>query len=444
MSDAKSSGDQPEKAEAPSEHIAEEAVSEDAAKDANPQTTPAGHASDAVEIEVAAPEPASDPEPVAQDEPQTSAKKSGGGLIKLLTLAVVLIAVAALVYFYLFREAPTETASATSSPSTAAPTPASAAEDLIPAATVADIDRLNAKIDVLSENLGELSQAMNDSDSALQEQRQDTQRLKTSIEERVDLLDSLPGRVRNTEDALVTLQGISAGSRNAWLLAEAEYYMQIANAQVQLANNPALGAKALELADQRVRELGDPAYTAVRRELATELATLNAINKTDIEGVTLTLGSLASMVGGLPLANEIRVPKAGDDARSLDDLTGWERAKATVNQAASTLFRIRRSDTRVEAMLSPEAEYFLRLNLELQLQAARLSLLLGETASYQQSLQDAEKWLRTYFDNDDPAVGAALEMLIGVADANLVSERPDISGSLNLLRQQRNVGQIAE
>ena len=55
MSDAKSSGDQPEKAEAPSEHIAEEAVSEDAAKDANPQTAPAGDAGGVVEAELAEP-----------------------------------------------------------------------------------------------------------------------------------------------------------------------------------------------------------------------------------------------------------------------------------------------------------------------------------------------------------------------------------------------------
>lgn len=325
-------------------------------------------------------------------------------------------------------------------PAAAQPQRIASAPDLIPSASVADTDRLRADIAALSARLDDMSDSMSQLDTAVRDQARQTESLESDIEQRVNLLDSLPGRVRNTEEALVTLQGISAGSRSAWLLAEAEYYMQIANAQLQLANNPELASKALQLADQRVRELADPAYTPVRRALSEELASLAGLKRTDIEGVTLTLGSLASLVGELPLDDTIE--RQGGAAPADENLTGMARVKATVRNAASSLVTWRKSDEAVKAMLSPEAEYFLRLNVQLQLQAARLSLLLGDNAGYQQSLNDARNWVSEYFDRDDDSVRNALQMLDGVSDVKRGEQRPDISGSLTMLRQQRELAAI--
>lgn len=318
------------------------------------------------------------------------------------------------------------------------------AEDLIPAATQADIDALRDEIGRLSAALDEARGEIERLRSDVGAVERDNTRMAASIEERVDLLDSLPGRVLNLEQGVETLQGISAGSRDAWLLAEAEYYMQIANAQVQLANNPALAARALQLADQRVRELANPAYTPVRRAIADELAALGATEDVDVEGITLSLGSLAAMVPALPLVNDIVVPEDDAPGADLDALSGWARASAATREALSGMVRVRRSDERVEAMLSPEAEYFLRLNLQLQLQAARLSLLLGDSAGFRQSLDDAATWLGQYFDREDAAVTRAIETLEQMAATAIVTARPDVSGSLTLLRRQRTLERAGE
>ena len=219
---------------------------------------------------------------------------------------------------------------------------------------------------------------------------------------------------------------------------------QIANAQVQLANNPALAARALQLADQRVRELSNPAYTPVRRAIADELAALAATEDVDVEGITLALGSLAATVPTLPLVNDIAVPGDDTPAADLDGMSGWARAGAATREALSGMVRVRRSDERVEPMLSPEAEYFLRLNLQLKLQAARLSLLLGDAAGFRQSLDDAATWLGQYFDRDDPAVTTAIATLEQTAATAIVTERPDVSGSLTLLRRQRQLARAGE
>ena len=64
--------------------------------------------------------------------------------------------------------------------------------------------------------------------------------LQKNLEGRLRQLNSLPSRMSTIEDRVSSLVGISAGAREVFLLSEAEYYLQIANAQLQLANNPRL------------------------------------------------------------------------------------------------------------------------------------------------------------------------------------------------------------
>ncbi|HZX22130.1 MAG TPA: uroporphyrinogen-III C-methyltransferase [Woeseiaceae bacterium] len=265
-------------------------------------------------------------------------------------------------------------------------------------------------------------------------------RLQREFRESRDIVESLPGRMENLEESMANLQGVSAGARDAWLVAEAEYYMQLANAQAQLAGNAELAAFALELADRRIRELGDPVYTPVRRELADEITALRAVEDVDIEGVTLTLASLADVIQSLPLDEEV-TPEDQPRPEIGDELSGFNRAWTAVKNAFSDMVSVRRTNERLEPLLSPEAQYFLRTNIALQLQTARLALLQGEGAIFRQSLEDARSWLERYFDMEAKAVSGAVETIAELADSPVSAELPDISASLRLFRQRQAVAQ---
>ncbi|MEM6819869.1 MAG: uroporphyrinogen-III C-methyltransferase [Pseudomonadota bacterium] len=343
---------------------------------------------------------------------------------------------------------PTEPAARAVEQTEVRPEPTAIAPDLIPSATKADIDALRREIADLRNTLADVSAELADRRTESSEQARALARLRSEQQERIDLLDSLPGRVRNTEEALARLQGISSGSQRSWLLAETEYYMQLANAQLQLANNPELASEALKLADQRVRELADPTFTPVRRALAEEIASLATLSTGDIEGASLTLGSLMSMVDTLPIDQDVR-SAANDDTSELtaedaEDAAGWDRMRGKVGDALGSFVRVRKSNTPLEPLLPPEAESLLRLNLKLELQSARSALLLGENAAFRQNLADIRDWLTQYFNTSDDAVQSMLGMLEDVDDARRSSERPDISGSLTLLRELLEVGAASE
>jgi uroporphyrin-3 C-methyltransferase len=264
--------------------------------------------------------------------------------------------------------------------------------------------------------------------------------LRADLESRLQLLESLPSRMSNVESSVASFQGVSTGARNRWLLAEAEYYMQIANAQLQLAGNPHLASLALSMADERVAQIADPALIEVRRALSDELAALEGMEKPDIEGITLTLSSLARVVNSLPLREAQSAGTSGDG--ELDaSLSGADRAWESVKGAVSGLVRVTPPDETAVPLMTPDAEYFLRTNLSLQLQVARLALLRGEHIVFEQSLADASIWLSTYFDTESAPVRGAEATIAEIRTGIPAVTVPDISESLRLLRQFHSINE---
>ena len=259
--------------------------------------------------------------------------------------------------------------------------------------------------------------------------------IERRFSDRLRQFESVPGRMAAIEGSVSSLQGISTGARDAWLLAEAEYYMQIANAQLQLAGNPHLASLALGLADERLLQLANPALTDIRRALSLELRSLDIIEKPDTEGVTLTLASLAAVVDSLPLKQEVVLSDADEEAALDPELTGVDRALASMKSAIDSAISVRRVDETVQPLIAPESQYFLRTNLALQLQAARLAVLRGEETIFRQSLNDAALWLTEYFDTDSAAVRSSLQTIAEIHDSVFSVAMPDISESLRLLRQ---------
>lgn len=266
--------------------------------------------------------------------------------------------------------------------------------------------------------------------------------ISRDVDERIRLLNSLPTRMSSIESTVASLAGISAGARDTFLLAEGEYYLQIANAQLQLANNPHLAVLALGMADERITQLSDPALTDVRRAISNEMAALEVMEKPDLEGATLTLASLARVVESLPLRSAGSANQNDDDANP--DASTLQRAWGSVKGAMSGLVKVTPPEQAKLELVSPDAEYFLRNNLALQLQSARLALLRGEQAIFEQTLDDVSALLDAYFDTSSEQVTSTQQTIGEIRGNVFTAATPDISGSLRLLRQYRTLRENSE
>ena len=264
-----------------------------------------------------------------------------------------------------------------------------------------------------------------------------------ALADTADLVESINPRIGNLERSVASLQGIELDARNTYLLLEAEYYLQIANAQLQLAGNPQLASQALEQADDRLSQVGDPALTAVRRAIADEIAALGIMEIPDIAGATLTLASLAQVADSLPLKYQQDAATDVPEGEAADE-GGIERAWNAVKDAAEGLVTYSRPGEGDQAVLPPDADPLIRSNLALQLQAARLALLRGEQEVFEQSLDDADAWLERYFDTEQTSVSAARQTIAEIRDDYSREAPPDISGSLRLLRQYQTMAESEE
>jgi uroporphyrin-3 C-methyltransferase len=271
----------------------------------------------------------------------------------------------------------------------------------------------------------------------------DVDAVRGELDERISLLTSLPSRMSTLESTMASLAGVSTSARNTWLLAEAEYYLQIANAQLQLANNPQLASMALSMADERVVQIADPALTDVRRAISDELAALDIMEKPDVAGATLTLASLARVVESLPLAKAAIADAPTDESIDAEQ-SGMDRAWTSMKSAVSGLVKVTPPEQEKLIMLTTDGEYFLRNNIALQLQSARLALLRGEQAVFEQSLDDTSALLDEYFDAGSAQVASTRETLAEVRSNVFTTSAPDISQSLRLLRQYRTLTESSQ
>ena len=244
-------------------------------------------------------------------------------------------------------------------------------------------------------------------------------------------LEELPARMTRIEGTLDKIPGVDELARSAWVLAEAEYFLRIANAQLNLAGNVDVALRALELADAKIKDLVDPGLTRVRAKISDERTALKAVPRPDAEGIVLELGSLALVLHTLPLARSSPDHFTAENGATTE--TGWRRAWRVIVDALSSIISVRRNEEAITPLMSATEESMLIRSLDIELQIARLALIRNEGGLYRQSLQSVEDRLTQYFDNDSQQVQAAQATVNKLANASLPETLPDISGSLSLL-----------
>lgn len=268
----------------------------------------------------------------------------------------------------------------------------------------------------------------------LEEKRAALQKEIESLQQQLKQAQDVQGTLRSAVDKIVNDLG---RNRNDWVLAEAQQLLLIANYRLQLAGDVETSVIALRVADRRLEQLADPALLPIRKLIAEEITQLQALDRVDVPGVALQLGSLAKALGEWPLDTD-RVFRpttvAAVSAVSPDnEAAAWKYLREIWHDLQS-LVRIRVSADVQKPLLLPEQSYFLRENLRLMLYGAQLAALQGDTATYKQNIETADSWIKDYFDANSQAVINAQQELEKLANEKILIQPPDISASLNALR----------
>jgi uroporphyrin-3 C-methyltransferase len=251
-------------------------------------------------------------------------------------------------------------------------------------------------------------------------------------------LDALPGRFAALEERLDAVQGGSFDARGELLRSEAEYYLTVANTELTLVGDFDSAVTALELADSRLAEIGNPELAPVREAIAGELLALKSLRLPDIEGIVFSLGRLASRADELPLRADLPLTLSAEPGAELDAEPGLGRLWLAVKRTLLDVVRVERRDEPVPQALSAAERALARSRFQVELELARVAALRGDQQAFLSGLEVAIAVLERDFDVEAAEIEGALALLGELRSFDVDPERPNISRSLSLLREQRN------
>jgi len=310
-----------------------------------------------------------------------------------------------------------------------------------------EIKSLKGELASLQSGLGEVKGGVATLESAQQSGLGD---INANLDEKIQGVQSLHGSLEEQQKSLqdnvnALNEGLSSlksevqaeaekDDMSAWVLAEVEYLLHIANSRLNLEHDIEAALTALNSAAKQLTELKLPELAEIQELIRSEIEALGTVPKLDIPEMTQTLTTMGSNIKQLPLAKPLEAKLAS--GKSADgDRKQWEVLADEVWTALRPLVTVRNSQDPAMAPLTPEKHTYLTQNLQLKIESARLALLRTDNATFHENLNIASEWVAQFYDVDSAEGSSLLGALNELQQAKIDTELPDISGSLGALQK---------
>ena len=301
---------------------------------------------------------------------------------------------------------------------------------------------LRERLQQLESDLTTLGRQVSESQSALQREAEAQQsRLTAAVEElkatQVNDREAIEQRFARIRTSLDKLGYEIGTSVDDWVLEETHQLLLLAGQRLSLSGDVSLARRALEIADQKLSLIQATDVLTVRRQLAVEIASLDAVPKLDLNGIVLKLSAMADQVNTLPLKGDLDRPEWGRSTSETEEPTepsSLQMVGRVLLDDLGKLVRIRKVDQTRSPKLDNAQRFLAYEKLRLQLVTAQLAVLRQRPDLYQDSLKQARAGLSDYFAADERVDGFAAS-LESLKARQLVVDLPDLSGSMALLRR---------
>lgn len=284
------------------------------------------------------------------------------------------------------------------------------------------------------------------------------------IQAKVLLIESKQIESQSQQLALEQLYQDLSKNRDEWALAEIEQVLATASQQLQLAGNVQGALIALQNADGRLAKSDKPQFITIRRAIAKDIDRLKSLPALDLPGIALRLDSVITQVDHIPLwadeksvvsptppkaplriipknqrasKQDVKVAEVEESTLSMRLQDAWQSFSSEMWGEVKQLIRVRNVETPDALLLTPSQSYFARENLKLRLLNARLALLARNESVFRSDLVSAQDAISKYFDTRAKQTQNAQALLRQVQGSNLSIEMPNLSESLNAVRNYK-------
>ncbi len=258
-------------------------------------------------------------------------------------------------------------------------------------------------------------QAVSFNAASLEARLNDAQQINRVLREQALALSQ---RMDLLEDSVAGLRRGVAPSAESFKLDEAQYLLSLAETRLDLFSDPQSAARALELADNLLAGISDPALANVRQTLSIELDVVRAAPMNDVPALSGRLRTLVQELAGLPIL--IEAPNATGSRLWL---------------ALDRYLVVRREG---EAMpVLGRSPWAVREGLTLEFERAQLALERQQPHAWQNALETAVTMAERGLMPEDTAVENFLSRLRALAKTALAPDPPKLGATLRALRRLR-------
>ncbi|MFO7592612.1 MAG: uroporphyrinogen-III C-methyltransferase [Pseudomonadota bacterium] len=221
-----------------------------------------------------------------------------------------------------------------------------------------------------------------------------------------------------------------------WMVAEVDYLLRIAEHRLSLEHDRETAIAALRTARNRLEMQDRSVFADVIQQIDDDINAIDAIEAPNRNLLANRIAELLERAERLPLSSRASTTPQTDDAPSTtaaDDnqKTFWQK----ILHDLRGLVTIRRESEVKRPVLAPQPRYFLRQNLQLKLESARLALLNGNTRAWRTTLNEAADWLSRYYDVDNEQVNGTITALEQLSAVELNPPLPTLDATRTLLQQ---------
>jgi uroporphyrin-3 C-methyltransferase len=326
----------------------------------------------------------------------------------------------------------------------------------------------HSRFNKLREDVARTLQKDNASNAETAQLVRETRETAKELQVKVGVLESRQTESQSQQAALEQMYQDISKNRDEWALSEIEQVLSTASQQLQLAGNVQGALIALQNADRSLSRSDKPQFITIRRAIARDIDKLKALPSVDQAGIALRLDNVIGQIDNLPLLSDEKPAEPQAPRRIAAARKGPVPATATAPAAPGQpgapeelglgqrvtetwrnwshemwddirqLVRVRTVDTPEALMLSPSESYFVRENLKLRLLNARLALLSRNEGSFRDDLNSAQEQMLKYFDVRARSTQGAQALLRQVQANNVSIDVPDLSESLNAVRNYKS------
>ena len=272
-----------------------------------------------------------------------------------------------------------------------------------------------------------------------------TSRLSAELDSIRDIEQRAAEKLNEANQLLYRMAKID---QSAWRRAEATFNIRLAGQRLQFAGDVRGALTLLSQADTLLRsDFGDD-VGAIRSAIAFDRTQLRAVEKLDMVGLMGRLSALDRQIQRLDLsALDPAVRETGSDTISNSDASetsaGTSVSPSLWEQAIDTLasyFVITDLESPQQKPSTSDWSRFAALSIKLNLEQARVALLIRDSESFTDSLARAEVILTELpSSNDDLAMVGVIEELAALSSLSLRLDLPGLE-TLKLINDERVEG----